>query len=150
VDISQVISSSRSSPEDANAAVTSSFSSTSPHSCLKYIFTRQSHFTMEATLTSALSRAAEGAHALYEEGLNLIYPDAAVKATFRRLDAPPIPRSSHTLNVVQNRAFIFGGEISPRQPVNASMNVITLPNGDGVKCRHEVVEGREVDGGKSE
>jgi len=105
---------------------------------------------MEATITSALSRAAEGAHALYEEGLNLIYPDAPLKATFRRLDAPAIPRSSHTLNVVGNRAFIFGGEISPRQPVDASMNVVTLPSGDGKKCGHEVVEAKGGAGGKSE
>jgi len=104
---------------------------------------------MEATITSALSRAAEGAHALYEEGLNLIYPDAPLKTTFRRLDAPAIPRSSHTLNVVGNRAFIFGGEISPRQPVDASMNVITLPDGDGVKCEHEVVEAKGEAEGKS-
>jgi len=105
---------------------------------------------MEATITSALSRAAEGAHALYEEGLNLLYPDAALKATFRRLDAPAIPRSSYTLNVVGNRAFIFGGEISPREPVNASMNVITLPGDDTGKCGHEVVEAKGVADGKSE
>jgi len=104
---------------------------------------------MEATFTSALSRAAEGAHALYEEGLNLIYPDAPLKTTFRRLDAPAIPRSSHTLNVVGKRAFIFGGEISPRQPVDASMNVITLPTVDGTKCGHEVVEARGEAEGKS-
>jgi len=105
---------------------------------------------MEATITSALSRAAEGAEALYKEGLNLIYPDAPLNATFRRLDAPAIPRSSHTLNVVGRRAFIFGGEISPRQPVDASMNVITLPGGDGTKCEHEVVEPKGAVEGKSE
>lgn len=35
-----------------------------------------------------------------------------VHAQWVRIDAPPLPRSSHSLSVVAGRAYIFGGEIS--------------------------------------
>jgi len=50
-----------------------------------------------------------------------------LKAKWERIDAPPLPRSSHTISVVAGRAYIFGGEITPREPVDNDMHVITLP-----------------------
>ena len=35
-----------------------------------------------------------------------------LKAKWTRLDAPSLPRSSHSLNVIAGRAYMFGGEIS--------------------------------------
>ena len=52
-----------------------------------------------------------------------------LKARWHRIDSPPLPRSSHTLSVVAGRAYIFGGEISPREPVDNEMHIITLPSG---------------------
>jgi len=34
-----------------------------------------------------------------------------LKAKWMHLDAPPLPRSSHSLSVIAGRAYIFGGEI---------------------------------------
>ena len=34
-----------------------------------------------------------------------------LKAKWTKLDAPALPRSSHSLNVIAGRAYIFGGEI---------------------------------------
>lgn len=34
-----------------------------------------------------------------------------VNAKWSRIDAPPLPRSSHSLSVLAGRAYIFGGEI---------------------------------------
>lgn len=49
------------------------------------------------------------------------------KATWERIDVPPMPRSSHSINVVAGSAYIFGGEIRPREPVDNDMHIITLP-----------------------
>ncbi|POR34678.1 Tip elongation aberrant protein 3 [Tolypocladium paradoxum] len=50
-----------------------------------------------------------------------------MKGTWERIDIPALPRSSHSLNVVSGSAFIFGGEINPREPVDNDMHVIRLP-----------------------
>lgn len=50
-----------------------------------------------------------------------------LNAKWERINSTPLPRSSHTLAVVAGRAYIFGGEISPREPVDNDMHIITLP-----------------------
>ncbi|PBP15504.1 kelch domain-containing protein [Diplocarpon rosae] len=50
-----------------------------------------------------------------------------VKAKWERINTNPLPRSSHTLSVVAGRAYIFGGEVSPREPVDNNMQIVTLP-----------------------
>lgn len=52
-----------------------------------------------------------------------------LKAKWQRIDGVPLPRSSHTISVVAGRAYIFGGEITPREPVDNDMHVVTLPSG---------------------
>ncbi|EPE27586.1 Kelch motif [Glarea lozoyensis ATCC 20868] len=52
-----------------------------------------------------------------------------LQAKWSRIDGPPLPRSSHSLSVVSGRAYIFGGEIDPREPVDNDMHVIVLPSG---------------------
>lgn len=49
------------------------------------------------------------------------------KATWERIDVPAMPRSSHSINVIAGSAYIFGGEIRPREPVDNDMHIITLP-----------------------
>lgn len=49
------------------------------------------------------------------------------QATWERIDVPPLPRSSHSINIVSGNAYIFGGEIEPRKPVDNDMHVIVLP-----------------------
>lgn len=58
-----------------------------------------------------------------------------LKATWERIDVPAIPRSSHSINIVAGNAYIFGGEVSPRQPVDNDMHVIVLPfSSAGADC----------------
>ena len=52
-----------------------------------------------------------------------------LKAKWQRIDSPPLPRSSHSLSVVAGRAYIFGGEITPREPIDNDMHIVTLPAG---------------------
>jgi hypothetical protein len=72
---------------------------------------------MEITATAA--KAVQG----------LFQSTQPLKAKWHRIDSPPLPRSSHSLSVIAGRAYIFGGEVSPREPVDNDMHVITLPSG---------------------
>ena len=81
-----------------------------------------------AAAYEAASTVAQGAIAA-AKGLSM--PTTPLRATFRPLRGPPhLPRSSHTLTVVRNRAYIFGGEIKPREPVDNAVHVITLPSAE--------------------
>ncbi|KAJ4267743.1 hypothetical protein NW762_003858 [Fusarium torreyae] len=51
----------------------------------------------------------------------------SIKGTWERIDAPDVPRSSHSLNIVHGTAYIFGGEVKSRKPVDNDMHVVTLP-----------------------
>ena len=53
---------------------------------------------------------------------------APLKATFTKLKADSLQRSSHTVSVIGFKAYIFGGEVAPRQPVDNAMHVYTLPS----------------------
>ncbi|KXH49640.1 kelch domain-containing protein [Colletotrichum nymphaeae SA-01] len=50
-----------------------------------------------------------------------------MKGTWERIDVPPLARSSHTVNVVNGSAYVFGGEVNPREPVDNDVHVIRLP-----------------------
>ncbi|GFP56903.1 hypothetical protein TASIC1_0007039500 [Trichoderma asperellum] len=50
-----------------------------------------------------------------------------MRGTWERIDLPPVPRSSHSLDIVSGCAYIFGGEVTPREPVDNDMLVIRLP-----------------------
>ncbi|KXX79289.1 Nitrile-specifier protein 2 [Madurella mycetomatis] len=51
-----------------------------------------------------------------------------MKGTWEKIQVPPLPRSSHSTDIVAGTVYIFGGEISPRQPVDNDMHVVTLPS----------------------
>ncbi|KAL7622990.1 hypothetical protein AAE478_006669 [Parahypoxylon ruwenzoriense] len=51
-----------------------------------------------------------------------------MKGTWQHISIPPLPRSSHSLDVVAGNAYIFGGEVEPRKPVDNDMHVIALPS----------------------
>ncbi|KAJ2905535.1 hypothetical protein MKZ38_005179 [Zalerion maritima] len=53
------------------------------------------------------------------------YP--TMKGTWEKIDIPPLPRTSHSVDVVSGSAYVFGGEIKPREPVDNDMHVIKLP-----------------------
>lgn len=53
--------------------------------------------------------------------------ERTVNGTWERIALSPLPRSSHSLNIISGSAYIFGGEVTPRQPVDNDMHVVTLP-----------------------
>ncbi|ODA80643.1 hypothetical protein RJ55_03602 [Drechmeria coniospora] len=51
----------------------------------------------------------------------------SMKGTWERVDIPPLPRSSHSLNVISGSAYIFGGEMAPGELCSNDMHVVRLP-----------------------
>ncbi|KAI1762018.1 hypothetical protein GGR53DRAFT_443476 [Hypoxylon sp. FL1150] len=64
-----------------------------------------------------------------------------MKGTWQRVDIPALPRSSHTLDVVAGNAYIFGGEVEARKPVDNDMHVIVLPS-SGAPADYYAVKAR--------
>ncbi|GAW21462.1 hypothetical protein ANO14919_109810 [Xylariales sp. No.14919] len=50
-----------------------------------------------------------------------------MKGTWQHVPLPSLPRSSHSLDVVAGNAYIFGGEVEARKPVDNDMHVVVLP-----------------------
>ncbi|KAI9900779.1 hypothetical protein N3K66_005041 [Trichothecium roseum] len=53
--------------------------------------------------------------------------EPTMHGTWERISLPPIPRSSHSLDIIYGNAYIFGGEIDPRKPVDNDLHVVNLP-----------------------
>lgn len=54
--------------------------------------------------------------------------DGLPQGTWERVDdIPTLKRSSHSLDIVAGSAYVFGGEINPREPVDNDMHVVRLP-----------------------
>jgi hypothetical protein len=51
----------------------------------------------------------------------------AMKGSWQHISIPSLPRSSHSLNVIAGTAYVFGGEVHPRQSVDNNMHIINLP-----------------------
>ncbi len=62
-----------------------------------------------------------------------------IKAKWERINSTPLPRSSHSLSVIAGRAYIFGGEISPREPVDNDMHILILPSGSVTEADYRIV-----------
>ncbi|KAK4241314.1 hypothetical protein C8A03DRAFT_12427 [Achaetomium macrosporum] len=50
-----------------------------------------------------------------------------MKGTWEKIQVPPLPRSSHSADIVDGTLYIFGGEVEPRRPVDNDMHAIKLP-----------------------
>ncbi|KAM7208710.1 nitrile-specifier protein 2 [Naviculisporaceae sp. PSN 640] len=53
---------------------------------------------------------------------------ASLKGTWEKISVPPLPRSSHSVDIVAGTVYIFGGEVEPRKPVDNDMHAVTLPS----------------------
>lgn len=57
----------------------------------------------------------------------ICYSMSAMNAKWTRLaSSARLRRSSQTLSVVKNQAWIFGGELQPRQPIDNQIDVVEL------------------------
>ncbi|KAI1466013.1 uncharacterized protein F4812DRAFT_435557 [Daldinia caldariorum] len=52
-----------------------------------------------------------------------------MKGSWQHVSIPSLPRSSHSVDVVAGHAYIFGGEVESRKPVDNDMHIVVLPSG---------------------
>lgn len=80
------------------------------------------------------------------ETVAVAQPTMPIKARWTRIPAiQSLPRTSHSLSIVKGRAYIFGGEIVPRRPVDNEMHIITLPSSGVAEADYQVISGKDVD-----
>lgn len=53
-----------------------------------------------------------------------------VSAKWTRIPALALPRSSHSLSLINSKAYIFGGEIEARKPVDNAVHVVDIKTGE--------------------
>ena len=81
---------------------------------------------MDPALAYGIETAAEGT---VGAAIAVAKPTMPLKAKWEHIPVgSPLPRSSHTLSVVKGRAYIFGGEVRPREPVDNTIHIYTLPS----------------------
>ncbi|KKY20945.1 putative kelch repeat protein [Phaeomoniella chlamydospora] len=84
--------------------------------------------------------AAEGAVAAYF----LTKPTLPLKGRLEHVESSvPLPRSSHSLTVIGDRAYVFGGEIEPREPVSNDVEVLIIGRNN---AKAESITAKPVDG----
>lgn len=66
-----------------------------------------------------------------------------LKATWKRIPTDTIlPRSSHSLSIIKSKAYIFGGEQQPREPVDNHVHVFTLQSANNDEVDYQVIQAR--------
>ena len=66
-----------------------------------------------------------------------------LKATWKRILTDTIlPRSSHSLSLVKSKAYIFGGEQQPREPVDNHVHVFTLQFPGNAEADYQVIQAK--------
>ena len=60
---------------------------------------------------------------------------STMSGTWRKLaDTERLQRSSHSMSVIGSQAWIFGGELQPRQPVDNQFDLIELNSNGKSTC----------------
>ncbi|MCJ1306607.1 hypothetical protein MMC25_000250 [Agyrium rufum] len=82
-----------------------------------------------------------GIEAALAAGLVIAQPTLPISARFKKIKtSQPLPRSSHSLSVIEGRAFVFGGEIKARQPVENDVHIYTFPLSGVDEADYEAVK----------
>ncbi len=94
-----------------------------------------------------MAAAAYGAETAVEGGVSAAVAIAKatmpLKAKWHQISTDQLlPRSSHSLSVIKSKAYIFGGEEKPREPVDNHMHVFTLPSSEDDIVDYQVIHGQ--------
>jgi hypothetical protein len=71
-------------------------------------------------------------------------PDRPFKATFQDIAGFALPRSGHSISVVNGRAYIFGGEAEEGALADNSMHIVILPSGGVLEADYKAIKPRSV------
>lgn len=67
-----------------------------------------------------------------------------LRAKWTRLRSPSLPRSSHSLSIIKSKAYVFGGEEKPREPVDNHFHVFTLPLSEYDEVDYQVIPAKST------
>ena len=72
-----------------------------------------------------------------------------LKASWNRIPTNiQLPRSSHSLSIIKSKAYVFGGEQQPREPVDNHVHVFTLPSSEHDTVDYQTIPSQPTaDGG---
>ena len=92
-----------------------------------------------------VAAAAYGAETAVEGGLGAAFAIAKatmpLKAKWQRIPTSQLlPRSSNSLSIIKSKAYIFGGEEKPREPVDNHMHVFTLPISEHDQVDYQLIQ----------
>lgn len=98
-----------------------------------------------AATAYGLQTAAEGA---VGAAVALTMPTMPLKASpWRKIPTDiSLPRSSHSLAIIKGKAYIFGGEYKPREPVDNNVHVFTLPQSEHDQTDYQVISPTSSEG----
>ena len=66
-----------------------------------------------------------------------------LKASWKRIPTDTmLPRSSHSLSIIKSKAYIFGGEQQPREPVDNHVHVFTLQSANNDEVDYQVIRAK--------
>ncbi|MCJ1477190.1 hypothetical protein MMC13_005861 [Lambiella insularis] len=84
---------------------------------------------MEPGMAAAFYAAETAVEGSVAAAVSIARATMPLKAKYQRVPTSNhLLRSSHTMSIIKGRAYIFGGEIHPREPVDNAMHVYTLPS----------------------
>lgn len=91
-----------------------------------------------------VAAAAYGAETAVEGGVGaaiaIAKPTMPLKATWHRIRTDQLlPRSSHSLSIIKSKAYLFGGEEKPREPVDNHMHVFTLSSSENDDVDYQTI-----------
>ena len=95
---------------------------------------------MEPGAAAALYGAETAVEGTVGAGVAIAKATMPLRASFQPIPtSASLPRSSHSLSIVKGRAYIFGGEVQPREPVDNSMHILTLPSSSVVEADYKSI-----------
>ncbi|KAL9099652.1 MAG: hypothetical protein Q9163_004879 [Psora crenata] len=102
---------------------------------------------MEPGIAAAAYGAQTVAEGAVAAGVAIAKATMPLKASWRRIPTTnSLPRSSHSLAVIRGKAYIFGGEEKPRDPVNNHVHVFTLQLSEHDMVDYQVIPAVGVEG----
>jgi hypothetical protein len=77
-------------------------------------------------------------------GQGFYNPKLQLKASFREITGIDLPRSYHSVSIINGRAYVFGGEYAPGQLANNDMHVIILPSSNVIEADYKSITPRPL------
>ena len=100
---------------------------------------------MEPTVIAGLYAAETAVEGTVAGAIAVAKPTMPLKVTFKRVRIDThLPRSSHSLSVINEQAYLWGGETQARLPVDNDMHIFTLPSSGVEEADYKCVPAKSL------